>query len=362
MKKIGLTSLAIIGIVIVVFLLRKPEREKVLPTQLTSPSLGTITKSVVATGEIRPLAIADVRPKIGGVLRKFFVDEGQYVRKGQKLAEVVPTASPAELVSARERLEIAKLQLELSQRRLEEAERLAQSNLLSEKQLHEARTQVEIDRKRYEAALAELRILEQDVFTPSNSTHQISNAPEEMIIVSPIDGIVLWRNVDEGSSVIPTSSAYGGTSILTLADISKMHFEGEVDESDIAKIRIGMPARVHVDAFPDTVFKGVLTKIAPAAAKREGLVSFKVEVEIVGETSPLKTGMSADAELIVEERTGILTLPEAAIIYEGESTFVEVFDGKKGIKQRIPVKTGISDGIRTEIIEGVDESASVIIQ
>ncbi|MGQ9603968.1 MAG: efflux RND transporter periplasmic adaptor subunit [bacterium] len=365
MKRVGLISVIIVGVIAVVavlLILKKPDKQKIAPIQITKPTRGTITRSVIATGEIRPLAIADVKSKIGGVVRRFFVDEGETVKKGQKLAEIVPTASPNELVAAREKLEILRLELELSEKNLREAERLTEKNLASEKQIDQARTQVGINRARYEAALSELRILEQSAFISTGSSPMTKGIDEDMTIVSPIDGIVLSRNVDEGSSVIPISSAYGGTSIVTLADISTMHLEGEVDESDVGKIHLAMPARIHVDAFPDTVFEGILTRISPAAVEREGLVNFRVKVEIIGETSNLKTGMSADAELIVEERSNILTLPEAAIVYEAESTFVEVYDERKGQKQRVKVKTGISDGIRTEIIEGVDESSNVIIQ
>ena len=184
-----------------------------------------------------------------------------------------------------------------------------------------------------------------------------------MIIASPIKGILLSKNVDEGSSVIPLSSAYGGTSLMTLADVSSMHFEGDVDESDVAKISEGMAAKIFVDAYPETVFTGVLTRIAPQGVKTEGVVNFNVEAELDGDTGVLRTGMSADVQLVLRERTDVLTLPEGAVIYEGDSTFVEVSDETAdGGRMRTPVEVGLSDGIRTEIIKGLDEGQTVVLQ
>jgi HlyD family secretion protein len=327
----------------------------------------------VATGEIRPLAIAEVKSKLGGVVRKFFVEEGQAVARGQKLAEIVPASTPEELLAARQQVKTAKLQLDQSQRNLERLEGLASKNLVSDKDAEDAETQLSIDAARYDAAMAELQVLEQGASTgKSGGTQPESGKAEsnvttealaDMIITSPVAGIVLSRNVDEGSSVIAMSSAYGGTSIMTLADVSAMHVEGDVDESDVGKIRDGMLAKIFVDAFPDTTFQGVLTRIAPLGVKAEGVVNFKVEAQVVGDTRLLKTGMSADVQLVLDERKDVLTLPEGAVIYEGDSTFVEKVDAAaKGGKTRVSVKTGLSDGIKTEIVSGLNEGEKVVLQ
>jgi HlyD family secretion protein len=142
-----------------------------------------------------------------------------------------------------------------------------------------------------------------------------------------------------------------------------MHFEGDVDESDVAKIKAGMPARIFVDAFPDTTFEGVLTRIAPQGIKEEGVVNFRVEAELSGDSGIMKTGMSADVQLVLDSREDVLTLPEGAIIYEGDSTFVETVDtGAPGGKARVPVEVGLSDGIRTEILDGLAEGVEVVLQ
>lgn len=376
LKKIIIGVVVLVAVVAVVLIFAKSRKAEIPDMRIVAVEKGNITKAVVATGEIRPLAIAEVKSKIGGVVRKFYVEEGQTVAKGQKLAEIVPAATPEELVAAREQVKTAGLQVDQSRRNLERFEGLAAKNLVSDKEVEDAQTQLSIDEARYDAALAELQVLEQGATTGKTAAKSedagrdagrdastTAEALADMIIVSPVSGIVLSRDMDEGSAAIAMSSAYGGTTILTLADVSVMHFEGDVDESDVGKIAEGMPAKIFVDAFPDTTFEGRLTRIAPLGVKAEGVVNFKVEAEVGGSTGRLKTGMSADVQLVLDERKDVLTLPEGAFIYEGDSTFVEKVDAAaEAGKRRVLVQTGLSDGIKTELLEGLGEGEKVVMQ
>jgi HlyD family secretion protein len=373
LKKVLIIVIVIVVVAVVLIGLRRSRRPTIASARIVTVEKGTITKAVVATGDIRPLAVAEVKSKIGGVVRRFYVNEGDAVGKGDRLAEIVPTATPEELVYARERVKTANYQLENARRKLKRLEDLAAKNLISQEEVEEAETQLAINLARYDAALAELQVLEQGspgsktTASSGTTTHVAGSATadalSDMVIMSPISGIVLSRNVDEGSSVIAMSSAYGGTSLMTLADVSKMHFEGDVDESDVAKISAGMPAKVFVDAYPDTVFDGVLTKIAPQGIMSEGVVNFRVEADLVEEGKLLKTGMSADVQLVIAERTDVLTLPEGAIIYEADSTFAEKTDeAAAGSARRVPIEVGLSDGIRTEIISGLVEGDQAVMQ
>jgi HlyD family secretion protein len=373
LKKIIIAVVAVVVVVAVIIGLTRGRKPKIPDVRVVAVQKGNITKAVVATGEIRPLAVAEVKSKIGGVVRKFYAEEGQTVTRGQRLAEIVPAATPEELVLAREQVKTARLQVEQSRRNLERIQGLAEKNLISDKDVEEIETQLSMDEARLDAAMAALQVLEQGASGSTSRTAETggtaagkaeaAEALADMIIESPVAGIVLSRNVDEGSSVIAMSSAYGGTSLITLADVSVMHFEGDVDESDVGKIRLGMPAKIFVDAFPDTAFSGTLTRIAPLGVKTEGVVNFKVEARVQGATDLLKTGMSADVQLVLDERHDVLTLPEGAVIYEGDSTFVEKVDpAADGGKKRAAVKTGLSDGIKTEILEGLADGDKVVMQ
>ncbi len=366
-KAIIIIVVAVVVAVLAVATYQRTRTAAIPDVRMVDAQKGTITKAVVATGEIRPLAEAEVKSRLGGVVRRFFVEEGDTVAKGQRLAEIVPTATPEELVYAREAVKTAQYHLDQSRRTLKRLEDLARKDLVSDVDIEEAETELSIDEARFDAAQAELEVLEAGASAAKpaggESLRLTASALNDMTIASPIRGIVLSRNVDEGSAVIPLSSAYGGTSLMTLANVSSMHFEGDVDESDVAKITEGMAAKVFVDAFPETVFTGVLTRIAPEGLKVEGVVNFNVEAELDGETGMLRTGMSADVQLVLEERTDVLTIPEGAVIYEGDSTFVEVSDeAAEGGRMRRPVEVGLSDGIRTEIIKGLDDGQTVVLQ
>jgi HlyD family secretion protein len=367
LKKVVIIVVIVMVVVALVVIGRRGMKTEIPDVRIVAVERGTITKAVVATGEIRPLAVAEVKSKIGGVVRRFYVEEGDAVGKGQKLAEIVPAATPEELVYARESVKTAKLELERSERKLRRLEGLAGKNLISDEEVEEAETELSLYAARYDAALAELQVLEQGsaggARNPAALGTQSAEALIDMILTSPISGIVLSRNLDEGSSAIAMSSAYGGTVIMTLADVSKMHFEGDVDESDVAKITAGMPAKIFVDAYPDTTFDGVLTRIAPQGLKEEGVVNFRVEAELTSDTSLLRTGMSADVQLVLDERHDVLTVPEGAVIYEGDSTFVERVDkAVEAGKQRLPVQVGLSDGIKTEIVSGLTEGEELVLQ
>ena len=365
-KVLIIVGITIIAIVVIVFVM-KGRVSKIEDVRTADVEVGQVTKAVVATGEIEPLSVAEVKSKIGGVVRRFYVEEGGVVKKGQKLAEIIPTATPEQLVYARENVETAELSMEKARRKLARAEELAGKQLVSTEVIEDAETELSIATARYDAALAELQVLEQGAARRSEggkyAGKQTAGALEDMTILSPVSGIVLSRDVDEGSSVIAMSSAYGGTSLMTLADVSKMHFEGYVDESDVAKIHEGMPTKIFVDALPETTFTGVLTKIAPQGQKQEGVVNFRVEAQINEDTALLRTGMSADVQLVLDERIDVLTVPEGAMIYEGDSTFVEVVDETaEGGKRRIFVEAGLSDGIKTEVVDGIEEGEKVVLQ
>jgi HlyD family secretion protein len=368
LRKVIIIVVVVVVVAILAVTAYQRSRTAAVPdVRMVTVQKGTITKAVVATGEIRPLAEAEVKSKIGGVVRRFFVEEGEAVSKGQRLAEIVPTATPEELVYAREAVKTARFRLDQSRRTLKRLEGLAEKDLVSDAEIEAAETQLSIDEARHDAALAELEVLEEGsaASKPAGPAARTGSASalSDMIIASPINGIVLSRNVDEGSSVIPLSSAYGGTSLMTLADVSSMHFEGDVDESDVAKIAEGMAAKIFVDAFAETVFTGLLTRIAPQGVRDEGVVNFNVEAELDGATGMLRTGMSADVQLVLEERIDVLTVPEGAVIYEGDSTFVELSaPAAEAGRTRTPVTVGLSDGIRTEIIKGLDEGQTVVLQ
>ncbi len=198
---------------------------------------------------------------------------------------------------------------------------------------------------------------------------QRSREAEEQIrdatITSPIDGVVLSRDSEVGgavSSILTMGS--GATLIMTLGDLREVYVKGKVDESDIGKVYLGQPARITVESFPNEKFTGRVTKISPMGTEKDNVTTFEVRVSISNESHKLRALMTANAEILLEERKAVLTVPEGAILYaKDRSTAVEVPDATDPTgKRRIPVKIGISNGARTQIVSGLSEGQQVILQ
>jgi HlyD family secretion protein len=184
-------------------------------------------------------------------------------------------------------------------------------------------------------------------------------------IVSPIDGIVLSRDVQMGdavSSILVLGSS--ATLVMTLGDTSEVYVKGKVDESDIGKVYLGQPARIKVESFKDKTFTGKVTKISPMGVEKDNVTTFEVRVSIQNPGGELKAEMTANAEIILEEHKNVLQIPEGAILYDKDKkASVEIPNpkGKEG-KDKIAVNIGISNGAKTEVLSGLKEGDQVVLQ
>ncbi len=345
------------------------------PLNTAAVEKGDISKTVVATGKIEPLYKAEIKSKIGGLIKQFYVEEGDRVTAGQKLVEIIPGATPVEMVQARTEVKAAAYDKIVSEKTYLRSKELNEQKMISPEEYDRAVANYNTAKTRFYAAMAQLRVLEQGSNVASlaegieiteEDQREIEKETREaiasMTLIAPISGIILSRDTDKGSAVIPLSSAYGGTVIMTIADISERHFRGDVDEADIGKVHLGLPARIYVEAYPDEPFQAKLTHISPQGLEEEEIVNFEILATIDDPEDRLRFGMSADAELILEEHENVLVIPEGAIIYEDGKTFVNIQDESipEGMR-KIEITKGITDGLRTEVLSGLEEGQVVIL-
>jgi len=336
---------------------------------------GNISKTVVATGKIEPLYKAEIKSKIGGLINQFYVEEGDQVTVGQKLVEIIPGATPVEMVQARTEVKAAAYDKIVAEKQYLRTKELKEQKLISSEKYDRDKANYDTAKARFYAAMAQLRVLEQGSNVESlvegieisdqdrlEIEKETREAIASMTLIAPISGIVLSRDTDKGSAVIPISSAYGGTMIMTLADVSEKHFRGDVDEADIGKVHLGLPARIYVEAYPDEPFKAELTHISPRGREKEDIINFEIRTIVSDQENRLRVGMSADAELILEEHENVLVIPEGAIIYEDGKIFVNIQDDSvpEGLR-KIEITKGISDGLRTEVLSGLEEGQVVVL-
>lgn len=361
------------------------------PSKLASVERGDLARVVVATGKIQPLSKADIKSKASGIVKKIYVDYGDRVKTGQILAELDKVQLEAAARAAKANLQAAEAASNSSKAALErnkvDAEGpdvpfLKLSMNRAEKEFKEgvvAQSVVEDAQKNYQLALnkqmsaqANLAVSRADIAKAESNVAQakaaLDNAEEDLrnsTIVSPIDGLVLSRDVNVGdavSSILVLGSQ--ATPIMTLGDVSEVYVQGKVDEADIGKVYLNQAARIVVESFKDKKFVGKVTKISPLGKEKDNVTTFEVRVSISNSTGELKANMSANAEIMLEEKKNVLMIPEAALIYDKErNASVETPDPKADNgKKKFSVKLGISNGVKTEIVQGLNEKQQVILQ
>jgi HlyD family secretion protein len=364
---------------------------KIDPTKLAKVEKGDLAKSVVATGKVTPITKVEVKSKASGIVKKLLVDYGDQVKKGQLLAQLDKVEIEAQVAQSQASLDAAQANLSSSQadferakvdaegpdvpllkRAYDRAEGMAKDGVVSASALDDAEKNYEMSLNKQNVSKAQVTVLKakiaQSKAVVAEDQANLKQLDEQLSytdIVSPIDGIVLSRDVEMGdavSSILVLGSS--ATLVMTLGDTSEVYVKGKVDESDIGKVYLGQPARIKVESFKDKTFTGKVTKISPMGVEKDNVTTFEVRVSIQNPGGELKAEMTANAEIILEEHKNVLQIPEGAILYDKDKkASVEIPDpkGKEG-KNKIAVNIGISNGAKTEVLSGLKESEEVVLQ
>ena len=368
----------------------RPSRQ-IDSSKLATVERGDLARSVVATGKIEPLAKVDVKSKASGIVEKIFADYGDRVKQGKVLVELDKEQLRARVAEARANLQAAEASVQSAQATFERnvvdalgpdvpflkstAERqrkLQIEGLVSTAVSEDAEKAYQLAQNKQLSAQRNVAVSRAEVSRAKAQVAQmqaaLDNAEEDLsnsTIVSPMEGLVLSRDVEVGdavSSILILGSQ--ASNIMTLGDVSEVYVKGKVDESDISKVYLSQPARISVESLKDKKFMGKVTKISPLGVEKDNVTTFEVRVSIQNPTGELKANMSANAEIILEEKHKVLMVPEAAVIYDKDRhTFLETPDpGSKTGRRKLSAKLGISNGVKTELIEGLKEGQQVILQ
>jgi HlyD family secretion protein len=313
---------------------------------------GTVVRRATAVGRIEVEHEVSVNSQNGGILTKLFVRQGQKVEAGTPLADVRPVSTEQAILAAERRLEQAVKGEESAQEYLD-GKHLASDFtrlMLGGKNIERMHENAVLSRKQAEEQLELLR----------NGTAKVDDRVVDFLVRAPVAGHVLEIKQREGSPVVPSSSYGFGTVFMTLADMSQMLFRGTIDEIDVGRLTEGMAAQIKVGALPGTVVNGKLVEIALKGQERNNAMVFDVLINI--ETPPktiLRSGYSAVAEIEIDKRTNVLTLPERVVEFRDGKAFVQVAAGGNG-GVRHEISTGLSDGLTLEILGGLAESEEVL--
>jgi HlyD family secretion protein len=361
------------------------------PSRLAKVTRGDVARSVVATGKIQPITKVEVKSKASGIVEKLFADINSRVRKGQPLAQLDQqeilaqveaqraqlaaaqanvTASEANIVQ--DRVNAAAPDLPMYKATLDRSLSMQKDGIVSRQALDDAnkdylaaltrrnsfQAQVGMDAARLKQARAQ-------VMENQANLKQLDEQLGYTTIVAPMDGVILSRDVEIGdavSSILVLGST--ATLVMTEGDTAQVYVDGKVDEADIAHVYLGQPARIKVESFRDRLFYGKVTKIAPMGVEKDNVTTFEVRVSIDNPGGELKANMTANAEIILNEHKGVLTVPESAVLYDSQKkASVEVPDkNQKGGTRKVPVTVGLSNGSVTEIISELKEGEQVVLQ
>ncbi len=361
------------------------------PNRIAKVTRGDVAQSVVATGKIQPITKVEVKSKASGIVEKLFVDINNHVTKGQQLAqldqqEIVAQveAQKAQLASAeanvttyeanieQDKVNAAAPDLPMYKATLDRNMEMQKDGIVSRQALDDANREYLAALTRRNSAQAQITVdtakLKQaraQVLQSQATLNQLDEQLSYTTIIAPMDGEILSRDVEIGdavSSILVLGST--ATLIMTEGDTTQVYVQGKVDEADIAHVYLGQPARIKVESFRDRSFYGKVTKIAPMGVEKDNVTTFEVRVSINNPGGELKANMTANAEILLNEHKGVLSVPENAVTYDNQkNAFVQVPDrSQKDGTRKVPVKVGLSNGSATEIVSGLKEGDQVVLQ
>ena len=359
--------------------------------RLAKVTRGDVARSVVATGKIQPITKVEVKSKASGIVEKLFVDINNTVKKGQPLAQLDQQEIVAQVEAQRAQLASAEANVGTYEANVEQDKVNAAApdlpmykvtldrNLEMQKEGIVSRQVLDDADKDYLAALtrrdsakaqigvdtAKLKQARAQVQQSQATLNQLQEQEGYTTILAPMDGVILSRDVEIGdavSSILVLGST--ATLIMTEGDVNEVYVQGKVDEADIAHVYLGQPARIKVESFRDRVFNGKVTKISPMGVEKDNVTTFEVRVSINNPNGELKALMTANAEILLDEHKGVLTVPENAVMYDNmKNASVQIPDKKQkdGVR-KVPVTVGLSNGSVTEIVSGLKEGDAVVLQ
>jgi HlyD family secretion protein len=372
------------------FVTLKGASPEIDPSRLAVVDLGTMVKSVVATGKVEPITKVEIKSKANGIIKAIHVDVDSSVKAGDILVEIdkellaaTLRGAEANLQAARASLEGAEAQLkknvveaegpdaEFARRAHERAKVLFAQNLIAQSSLDDAHGLVEVADNRKHAAQSQLAISQAKVTEAHAQVAQAKAAADRAAedvanatIRAPIRATVLSRDVEIGS---PVSSILNlganATLVMTLGDIDSVFVRGKVDESDIGRVRLGQSARIHVETFREKTFTGRVTQISPLGVEKDNVTTFEVRVSIENPGQELKANMTANAEIVLEEHPNALLIPEAAVTYDAQkNAFVDVASpGAKNGRKKTAVKVGVGNGTKIEVLGGLKQGDKIVL-
>ena len=340
----ALIALVFIGTFIFLFKKSRPEAVSYLEHEVR---VTDIKRTTVVTGKIEPRNEVNIKPQINGIISELRKEAGQMVKEGDVIAKLRVIPDMNSLSSAQSRVRLAEINLKQAKTNYEREKALFDKQLVSAEEYDQVLQAYNQAKEEKAAAQESLEVI-RDGVSKSNATGSST------LVRSTITGLILDIPVKVGNSVIQANTMNDGTTVATVANMSDLIFDGNIDETEVGSLVEGMPMHITIGALPDYSSEALLEYISPKAVENNGANQFEIKaaVHVTGEHM-IRSGYSANAEIVLQHADGVLSIPESALEFEGDSTFVYIKNADD--YTRIPVSTGLSDGINIEVKDGLKE-------
>ena len=347
-KLIIAVIIALIFIGTFVFLWQKSQPKEVVYNEFT-PMTEDIQKTTIITGKIEPRNEVNIKPQISGIIAELYKEPGQYVNAGDVIAKVKVIPDMSQLSSAEMRVRLAEINLKQAQTDFNREENLYNQKLVSADEYDRSKLALNQAKQEKLAAVDALEVVRDGV---SKSNANASST----LVRSTISGVILDIPVKVGNSVINSNTFNDGTTIATVANMNDLIFRGNIDETEVGQLAMGIQMKITIGALQDLKFDANLEYISPKAVESNGANQFEIKAAVkLAEGGKIRSGYSANAEIVLAKADKVLTVPESAIEFSGDSTFVYIVkgSGKQKSYERTAVTTGLSDGVNIEIKKGL---------
>jgi HlyD family secretion protein len=339
----GLLVLAIGGAFFILYK-KSQAHETIYKTETAEKT--DLVKKTVATGSIVPRREVEVKPKVTGVLAELYVEPGAKVKQGDPLGKISIIPDAMQINQAEAAVRTAQIAFDNAKRELERNENLAKSGVVADAELQKFRTEYALRQQELATAGSNLQLVKEGATRAQGKT-------STLIVTATVPGTVIDVPVKVGFSVIQANNFNPGTTVAVIADMDDIIFDGRVDEAEVAKIKEGMKLAIKVGAIESDKLEGKLEYIAPKGKEIDGAIQFEIKAKVLPKAGvQIRANYSANADIVLDERKNVLAIREAVVQYDNEKPFVEVETTPQTFVKK-PVKLGLSDGIKVEVLEGV---------
>lgn len=322
--------------------------------EVENVTIGNLEKTTIATGKIEPRDEILIKPQISGIIETVYKEAGEKVKKGEVIAKVKVIPELGTLNSAESRVRLAEINARQSETDFSRMKKLYEEKLISAEEYEKSEVAVNQAREELQTAKDNLQIVKEGITQNSASF-------SSTLIRSTIDGLILDVPIKEGNSVIMSNTFNDGTTIATVADMNDLIFRGNIDETEVGRLHEGMPVKITLGALQDMEFQAELEYISPKGVEENGANQFEIKAAIrVPDSVTVRSGYSANAEIVLQRVQNVLTIPESCVEFSGDTTFVYVLTQSAPQQfTRQQVTVGMSDGINIEVKTGLEEGKQV---